>query len=457
MKKLLTIIAIYAAPQVILPLFIDQNTAVYGLLLSTLILWLTELISLAYTSLLIPLLGSFLGIASFKNLLGSFAHPILYLFISCFFLSIAFSKSGLDKRISLFILKNKNFSRTSLHLLISVALLSWALSMWISNTASCAILIPILIGLANQKEIAISANGLKKLLITCAYGASIGGLVTPVGSPPNMLALNLFEKNGMSLSFLQWMSISLPVSLIMLVLLLLILNFLFPEEKVEINNETFKLSYKALGKLSVEEKITLSTFLFTVILWIFPKIFSVVGIPKLSLAQAGLFGTVPLFIYSISNKESLLKWSEVQKKIDWGIIFLFAGGLTLGSIMDQTGVAKDISEILFKDTSSILILGITITFFAIILSELGSNTASAALILPLISSMASTTTTETFMFYTLCATFGASFGFMLPISTPPNALVFSTGRIEIKDLIKAGVLFDILGLLIIVLGLKLVL
>ncbi len=455
MKKSLIFALIYILPQILLPLFVESNANVYALLISTLILWLTEYVSLAYTSLMIPLMASLLGIDKFDQLLRSFAHPILFLFISCFFLSIAFSSSGLDKRISLFILKNNKFSKTNHRLLISVAILSWVLSMWISNTASCAILIPILIGLSNQESIPIKENGLKKLLITCAYGASIGGLVTPVGSPPNMLALNLLAKSQIHIDFLTWMKFALPISLAMLILLIIILHYLFPEQTLEIDNDTFTLSYKALGKISSQEKLTLISFTLTVIFWIFPNALNVLNIGKLHLAQAGILGTIPLFIYSLKNKSTLLDWQTIQSKLDWGVIFLFAGGLCLGSIMDKTGVAKDLSALIFGSQESLLTLGLTITIFAIILSELGSNTASAALLLPLIASLSQSVDQQGLIFYTLCATFGASFGFMLPVSTPPNALIFSTGRVKVKDLMKAGTLFDIIGMLTIVTALYL--
>ncbi len=414
---------------------------------------MSEYLALAYTSLLIPLVAAFLGIMSFKEALQSFAHPILFLFIACFFLSIAFNRSGLDRRISLIILKTSFFSKNSTRLLVSVSLLSWLLSMWISNTAACAILIPILLGLSKDDSINLGENLLKKLLISCAYAASIGGLCTPVGSPPNLLALDTLSKLGHEISFVKWIAISLPISLLMLVALLLILNVIFKEEKTQIDCAVFKDQFKELGKISQRELITLLSFGLCVLFWIFPTMLLKLGVidHKLTLAQAGLLGTIPLFVFSLKQTGSpLLEWQQVQKSLDWGIIFLFAGGLTLGHIMDSTGVAATIASYIFNDQSNVLLLGIIVTFFGIILSELGSNTASAALILPLLGALSSNSAMgDSIVFLTLCATFGASFGFMLPVSTPPNALAFSTGKLKIRDLVTAGIFFDILGLIVI--------
>ena len=452
MQKILTIIGIYLIPQIIFSFIGLENNRAYALILSTIILWMSEYLSLAYTSLMIPLLASVLGIFSFKEALSNFSHPILFLFIACFFLSISFRKSGLDHRISLFILKTDFFSKTTGRLLISVSLLSWVLSMWISNTAACAILIPILIGLSNDSSVGLSEKVLKKLLISCAYAASMGGLATPVGSPQNLLALDTLSKNGVDISFMKWMSIGLPISLIMLVLLIVILNIIFKEENQEIDCLIFNKKYSSLGKISFEEKITFLSFCICVFFWIFPGALQTVGLTahKLSLAEAGLIGTLPLFTLLASDHRPLLDWKEVQRELDWGIIFLFAGGLTLGFIMDKTGVAGTLAGLVFNDQSNIVILGIIVTLFGVILSELGSNTASAALILPLIASLnTSAEFSNNVIFLTLCATFGASFGFMLPVSTPPNALAFSTGKLKVSDLMKAGVLFDILGLFVI--------
>ena len=426
MDKIIKVALCIVAPRILLEIFGVANANAFGLIISVLLLWLTEFLSLAYTSLMIPVLASLFGIMSYKQVLLSFANPILFLFLSCFFLSIAFSKSGLDRRIAFYIFKFDFFSRTTNRLLYTCIGLAWLLSMWISNTAACAILIPIVQSIYKDlRNTTDNENTFKKLLIGLAYGASIGGMCTPVGSPPNLLALATLNKLGYEITFVKWVLIALPISLFMLGLLVLLLNLLLKDKNLLIDNSKFSHNYSLLGKASNEEVITFISFTITLVLWIFPSFlpyiasFASLTLPSLSLSEGGLIGTAILFVYSLkgnnSSKRPLLDWDSVKNKVDWGVIILFGGGLCLGAIIDATGVGATLSHGLSNGDYGVIQICLLVTFLGIFLSELGSNTASAAILLPIIVTLPIPHIDQALLpLYILCASFGASFGFMLP-------------------------------------------
>ena len=444
--------------------------AVIGLVL---VFWLTEAVPIPVTALLGAVLNIVLGVAPAKEVLAPFAHPLVFLFIGSFIIAEAITLHGLDRRFSLAILSIPLLERSPTGLLFAFGIIAAVTSMWISNTAATAMMLPIAMGILSAIGDARSGHrGFKferystMMMLMIAYGASVGGIATPVGTPPNLIGIGMIDTLlGIKIGFFEWMGFAIPITVVMFCFLFLILGPAGGYGKIGLEISDYIARSRAqLGRWSRAELNTAVVFALTVTLWILPSIAGVLlgrdhPISELLSARlhagvVALGGAVLLFLLPLSIKEGrfTMTWRHAAG-IDWGTIVLFGGGLSLGKLMFSTGLAENFGRWLtgFSGVSEVWGLTAMGILFAIILSETTSNTASANMVIPLIIAIAQGMDIPALP-PALGACLGASFGFMLPVSTPPNAIVYGSGMVPILSMVRKGIIFDIGGFFIILFG-----
>ncbi|MCB9666356.1 MAG: DASS family sodium-coupled anion symporter [Alphaproteobacteria bacterium] len=427
---------------------------------SVVALWFTELLPLAVTGLLVPVLCVAYGLMDAKQAFGAFGNPILFLFLGSFLLVRGMQAHGLDQRIASLVLSRRWATRSVGTLTAFLALTCWLLSMWMSNTATCAIMTPVVLGVVDTlgprfpDEAARKAFASRALLLT-AFASSIGGLATPMGSPPNLLALSFLADEGITLGVLDWMAFGLPVAALMLVALLGLLAWRYPVPPLDLAEvrQEFAARLRDHGRPGRGERAVAACFLAAVAMWLLPGVAGLAGVDeatvgwleaRLPLGGVAVAAALPLFVLPGDEGRPVLTWEEALH-IDWGTILLFGGGLCLGTMLDHTGLAGEVGRAVFGGGMAPgLTLGAVVAF-AVLLSEFGSNTASAAVLVPLLTATFPGLGADALTALVVAAALGASFGFMLPVSTPPNAIVFGTGRVPARDMASTGVLFDVLG------------
>ena len=396
-----------------------------GVLIFIGFLWITETFEIYTTALVVPILAVILDIFDVKTAFSAFSHPIIFLFLAGFVFAGAMSKYHIDRYIAF---KIVSASRGNLFLsAIMLMLITGFLSMWMSNTSTTALMLPIVMGITRH------LNKREKVffLLLTAYSASIGGLGTPVGSPPNALASAIT-----GITFQRWFFVSIPFLTIAFVILFaslwLILRPDFSTRGI-IMQEQIRFSPGRRGWTLIV------LFLMTAIGWIFSDYFSeLLGIEK------GFDTFVAIFFVILLLAGDIINWSDVQNYVNWGILLLFGGGLTLSNVMKETGTAKFLSHSLLNLFSGLppwMILYLII-LMSIFLTELMSNTALSAILIPIMIPLAHSLGFSQQMIAMVIA-YSASCAFMLPVATPPNALVFGTGDIEQKDMMRAGFLLNI--------------
>ena len=413
--------------------------------------WMTEAIPLAVTSLL-PLvlfpIFSF-GDISVKDVAQGYSHPLIFLFIGGFILSIAIEKWNLHKRIAVIILNKvgSNLKNIMLGFMIATAFLS----MWISNTAATIMMLPV--ALAVVKDIRLKNKDSKfgkPLMLAIAYSATLGGVSTLIGTPPNIILSGMLEEiYQIQISFVDWMKIALPFSIPLIFVSWKYLGTILGDEKnLSQKNEKIKLS-----KMSPEEKKVALIFGLTAFGWISQSyILDFIGIKIKSFDTIiALCSAVILFILpSSKNSAKLLTWDDMIK-IPWDIILLFGGGLTLAASFANTGLSDWIGNnlIYLKGTHVAIILLIIIALINF-LTEITSNSATTSIILPIIAALALAIDMNPILL--MCATaMAASCAFMLPVATPPNAIVFGSGELKISEMIRVGIWMNIISILVLLL------
>jgi solute carrier family 13 (sodium-dependent dicarboxylate transporter), member 2/3/5 len=445
--------------------------------------WICEPIPLAMTAILGAVLCVSFGIADAKKVLAPFSDPVIYLFLGSFVLARAMMVHELDRRFVCAVLSLKGVGNRTNRILLAFGAICAAISMWISNTATAAMMFPIGVGIAGtlaeilsrKSGMPVDARTLRYgtgLMLMTAYAASTGGIGTPVGTPPNLIGIAMIEKLvGVRISFLQWMAFAVPLLIVLFGVLYLIIFFLHRPELSRVEGGTAYVARERerLGPWTRGQKNALAAFLVTVTLWLVPGILAVVceeGSPlarsyasHMPEAVAALTGAILLFLLPTDwkRREFTLTWREAVH-IDWGTLILFGGGLTLGALMFETGLAEAVGQGLLKVSGATSLWGITLgaIFTAILVSEASSNTASANMVIPVMIALAQAANVNPIP-PAIGATLGASWGFMLPVSTPPNAIVYGSGMVPITKMIRAGVLFDVLGGFILWIGLRVLL
>lgn len=417
-----------------------------ALTVSVMVLWISGIIPLPVTAILVPCLAIFYGILSPGEAFSSFGNGILGLFLGTFLIVRGIQKVGLDRRIARRFLMLKIASRSPVHLIIVFSLLAWLLAMWMSNTATCAVLLPVCIGIIESFGATLSEDDKERfnarLLLSAAFIPSTGGMATPVGSVPNAIAVHYLGQMGTPIGFWDWLVFALPVSFLLLCSCVILLHLLFPVRSLGLNDKEHHLAEET-PPLTREHFFLMFTALGVISLWILPEFLPALE-PYLPLAVPPLLFACILFLWP---SKPVLEAADL-KEIQWGTIILFGGGLCLGNVLDQSGLTTRLAESLGKISST----GSTELYFYIaaisaLLSEIGSNTTTASILVPIIGGFAQFM--EEGVVIVLGTVLACGLGFMLPISTPPNALVFGTGRVRLRDMILAGVLMDVAGITII--------
>jgi sodium-dependent dicarboxylate transporter 2/3/5 len=449
-----------------------------AVLLGVIVLWITEPVPIPVGGLIGVGAIVVLGVVPADDAVAPFGSTTVFTFIGAFILAAAMLKHGVARRFAMAILSMRWVGGSTARVIIAFGLITCMLSAFVSNTATVAMLLPTAIGilsviakLMQDKElVAPDFDPLRlrvgvALMLMLAYGASVGGLITPVGTPPNLIGRGLIEEaTGERIGFLDWMLMALPICALMFVALAAVLLLLNRPEikRIEGVHEYVEQERAQLGPVTRAEKNTLIAFGITVALWIFPGVIALTAGTESALYETisdrinegivAVLGASLLFLLPTDwkRREFTLNWSDAAR-IDWGTILLFGTGIIFGSLLADTGLAETIGN------GSADLLGLTNTFaitvfavvLAIVISETTSNTASAAVVVPIIIPVAVAAGINPFV-PALAATFAASFGFMLPVSTPQNAIVYGSGVVPITRMIRSGISFDVLGAILIV-------
>ena len=444
-------LALYFAP---LPLSAQAHTlaAVFGF---TIVLWITEAVPMAVASVLGPLLLVIGGVGKMETIFAPFAHPIIYLFLGSFLLAEAMQKHGLDRRLALTLMSLPGVANSPGRMLAMLGGTTAMLSMWMSNTAITAVMLPILLGVFRAQPELLRRPGMAAaLVLMVAFSASIGGMATPVGTPTNLVALGQLERFGLAKpSFAEWMKLGVPLMLILLAVLWLILR---PRESTGFSElaAEFRRQRDLLARPSRAEWNTAVVFALAVTLWLAPGFLDFAGAGKpatewmrlhLPEEAIGLAAGLLLFLLPTGRGETTLVWRDTAR-VEWGVLLLFGGGFALGQQIRDTGLSNAIGSGVaawLGDPSEGALIAVAIVV-SVLLSEATSNTASANVMVPLMIGIAQSTGADpTRLAMATCL--ACSLGFMLPISTPPNALAYGTGLVRIPQMVKYGLLLDIAG------------
>jgi sodium-dependent dicarboxylate transporter 2/3/5 len=414
--------------------FSEQSQLAAGLAILTFIaiLWLTEAIHITATALLVPVAAAILGLMSVKEAFSSFASPIIFLFLGGFALAAAMRQHSLDQWLALLVIRwSKGNLRVAVLLLFAVT--AWT-SMWISNTATTVMMLPIAMGLLEKLDWDKHPGTFVFVLLGVAYSANIGGIGTLVGSPPNAIAASI-----VGVDFVSWMQMALPmVALLLPAILGLLWLMLRPQWPVSEEMMTEELPH--LDIWTPQARGVLVVFFTVVTLWLFSKPLSQwTGIDKGFDALVAVAGAVSLLA------AKLLDWKQLDQDTEWGVLLLFGGGIALSSVLSQTGASEYLAQQLvtvFAGMPAIVFLVLAVGLM-ILLTEISSNTASAALFIPIFFSLPEAQIGLSPVLLSLSIAVAASCAFMLPVATPPNAIVFGTGLIEQRQMMRVGLLLNI--------------
>jgi sodium-dependent dicarboxylate transporter 2/3/5 len=474
------------------------------------VLWVTEALPLPVTALVGAALAILLGVADARTVLAQFAHPIIFLFMGSFFLARAMEIHGLDRRVALRILAIRWIGAHPARVLAAMGAITAIMSMWVSNTATTAMMVPIAMGILAALHQVRGRAGLAEpgpldarrwpfatgMMLMIAYGASIGGIGTKVGSPPNLITMGVLEKAVLpdgtnaaaAISFFTWMKVMVPILGLMFVVLFALLFILHPDRTkrrsggAEGDGKEARLEAAGLlaylrqergrlGRWSAGEVNTLIAFGVAVTLWVLPGFLQAIFPNNKALLEVfGKSGPLPeevvglaagllLFILPTNVREArfTLNWADAVK-IEWGTLLLFGGGLALGELMFKTGVAEALGKwaVGYAGGQGVWSLTAAMIVLGIVLSETTSNTAAATMLAPVAVAISHAMDVSPIP-PALGTCLGASYGFMLPISTAPNAIVFGTGLVPITRMMRAGILFDVIGAVVIWCGLRVLL
>lgn len=428
------VIALIAAFAVysLLP-FDDAANKGLALLVLIAILWLTEAIHVTITALLIPVMAIAIGLPEMntKTAVSAFADPIIFLFFGGFALASALHVQKLDKKIAFWLisLSGSHLGVTAIAIFGVTALLS----MWISNTATAAMMLPLAMGVMSHMDAKSERPTFLFILLGIAYSASIGGLGTLVGSPPNAIAAK-----ALGLDFVGWMKHGLPLMMVLLPLMVLSLYLVFKPKlnrKIEVNTESIPWTPSRI--------IAMAIFLATAAAWIGGTWLQ----EKFGISSPDTFvalcAAVLVVVFGVTT------WRQVSDNTDWGVLFLFGGGLTLSAILRSSGASAVLGDqvaAIFGSANPFIII-LAVTTFIIVLTEFTSNTASAALLVPVFAGIAEQMGMPASVLVMMIG-IGASCAFMLPVATPPNAIVFGTGVIKQRDMIVAGGVLNIMCIIV---------
>lgn len=434
------------------------------------VLWLTEAVAMPVAALVGASLCVVLRVARAKEVFAPFADPIMFLFIGSFILARAIFLHGLDRRFAYWVLSLSWVGGSPTRILFAFGAVTAALSAWISNTATTAMMFAIgmsILGYLLDPDTTagrpVSRRYATGLMLMTSFAASIGGLATPVGTPPNLIGLGkIRESLGVEIPFLKWMCLGVPIVVCLFLYLFVYLNWLCPAGRGALPGERARLEAerRRLGPWTAGQRSTCLAFGLTVVLWIVPGAVALYAGEAsdvyrtvrdvLQEAVVALLCAALLFVLPGDGGRKAITWREAVE-IDWGVVLLYGGGFALGVLSDKTGLAATLGKSLAALLPSTGGLGLLIaaTVVATLVSELTSNTASAIIVVPVAINIAQAVGADP-LEPALGATFAASLGFMLPVSTPCNAIVYGSGYIPLPRMVRYGLLLDIAGVVVIV-------
>ena len=418
----------------------SKASAGLALLAFVAVLWLTEALHVTVTALLVPLLAIALDLVSTKQALVAFADPTIFLFFGGFSLATALHIQKLDKMIA-----NKIMALARGNLFIAIIylfLITAFLSMWMSNTATAAMMLPLAMGILSQLDREKEHNTYVFVLLGIAYSASIGGMGTLVGSPPNAIVAS-----NLHLTFADWLWYGLPIMIILLPIMIGTLYIIF-KPKLHLN---FEQSFESIEMNSVRV-LTLVIFVVIALTWVFsgqinPLISGLLGLQK---NIASFDSVVALLAAIVICSTGIASWKQIQESTDWGVLMLFGGGLTLSAVLKDSGASKILADsiVFMIEGQHFYLIGLLVAAFIIFLTEFTSNTASAALLVPIFISIAQSLGMPE-IGLALIIGIGASCAFMLPVATPPNAIVFGSGQVKQSEMVKAGFVLNLVCIVVI--------
>jgi len=414
-----------------------------------------------------------LGVAPATAVLAPYSDPIIFLFIGSFILAAAMQETGLDRRFAFAILRYPWATRTPGVLMLTVGLVTWTISMWVSNTATTAIMLPVGLGiLRSLGAIGDSAKGRFPtgfmLMLTWSSSVAVG---LPIASPPNLIAISMIrDLAGRRLTFFDWVAVTMPLAVLMLALCWLILWVRYGSGASAGGDVQAYVTAERerLGSWSRAEVNVAVVFAIAGILWMLPGAIAMLTSPeapiprffetRLPEAVVALIAAILLFVLptNLRRGEFTLTWRKAVR-IDWGTILLFGGGLSLGKLMFETKLAAAVGAAVVKvsGAESVWALTAVAIVLGVLISEASSNTASASMIIPTVIAVAGTLGVSPIP-PVLGAALGASFGFMLPVSTPPNAIVYGSGLVPLNEMITSGIWLDVMGGILIWVGLRII-
>lgn len=428
-----------------------------------LVFWMAEVIPLSMTAFLGVLLAVMLGVAEMETAFQNLGHPIILLFIGSFLLARSMTRHGLDKRIALFILSRRFFQKSLFRMFLGFSGISFLLSMWVSNSVTVAMLLPLTLGVTQlvcQPE--DGKNSALYFLLGIAYSASIGGIGTIIGSPPNLIGVNYLAQQDIRIDFLQWMYLALPIAVSMYVVMLLYMRYFLGKSGYDPQAVKAYVAERQQQKerLRKGEQVTMAVFILAVILWLAPGIFNLMGqeqaytFMNTYFAESTVAVLAALLLFLIPPGQETggrgTLTAEDLVKIDWDTILLFGGGMALGQLVISSGLAdvigRSITALLDPDQRVLLVF--VLVLLVLLLTEISSNTAIAITFVPIIIGVLNGLNLP-LLYPVLGVVIACSFAFMLPIATPPNAIVYGSKLVPIGQMARAGMFLNLVGAVLI--------
>jgi len=434
---------------------------VIGVAIWMILWWITETVSISVTALIPLTFYPLLGIMGIKEVATNYGHPIIFLFFGGFIMALILEKVMLHKRVALHIIKLTGTSpdRVILGFMLSTAFLS----MWISNTATTVVMLPIAYSVIdllindadgftkNDKNFALS------IMLGIAYSANVGGIATLIGTPPNIVLAGFMESEyNYSISFLKWMIIGVPFAIIMLGFIFIVLTkIVYPNKLPSFakSKDIVEEEIEKLGPMTQAEKIVLGIFICAISLWIGKNYINSL-LPSLSLSDTTISMVAAFACFTAMSKGKLLLEWEDTKRLPWGIIILFGGGLALAGALSQAGIIDIIGEFVSGNKAmSVLLICSFLIAVMLFMTELMSNVALVAIFAPMIAGVASGLDIN-ILHILIPIAMASSCAFMLPMSTPPNAIVFASGHVKVIQMARAGILLNIISVTLLILFFK---
>lgn len=438
----------------------EKGDAVIAVAVWMVVWWITEAVSISVAALLPLILFPLLKIMPINEVGANYGSPIIFLFFGGFVMALALEKVNLHKRIALNIIRITGTTPNKVVLGFMIA--TAALSMWISNTASTVVMLPIAMSVIGL--LVNDADGFTKddrnfalnVMLGIAFSANAGGIATVIGTPPNSILIGLLENEyNIEISFLKWMVVGLPFSIILVTICYLVLvKWFFPNKQLKFtgSKQIIQEELKKLGPTSGKEKMVLTIFGITVFLWIFRTLINSI-FPSLGLSDTiiSMIAAVSLFAipFNLKKGDFIIGWSDTEK-LAWGILILFGGGLALAEEMSTSGIVDMVANAISTSDISILFTASLLILLMLFMTELMSNVALVAVLAPVVAGIAIGLGVPV-LYLLIPVTIASSCAFMLPMATPPNAIVFASGYIKVYQMARVGIVLNIISVVLLIL------